>query len=133
DPDHYPDLGIPWQPLKLYYSKAHSRTRAAALHRAMRLAGRGSVYIWTEGVVRPGGREFTTRVNCADWFGTRDRALKAHATQVDPHGFWFGVPNKIQRLAWPTEEYELAHPLVLTETPEDDLFAGLRAMPWRRA
>jgi mycothiol S-conjugate amidase len=119
------DLGPAWQPLKLYYSRAHSRARAAALHQAMSDAGH-SAYIWTEGATRPDGREFTTRVSCGDWFDVRDRALRAHATQVDPHGFWFGVPNHIQRAAWPTEEFELARSLVSTVTPEDDLFAGVR-------
>jgi mycothiol S-conjugate amidase len=128
DLDHYPELGLaPWQPLKLYYSKAHNRARAAALHQAMRRAGRGPAYVWTEGAVRPDGEEFTTRVECADWFDTRDRALRAHSTQVDPHGFWFGVPNHVQRTAWPTEEYELAHSRVPVSLPEDDLFAGLRS------
>ena len=27
---------------------------------------------------------------------------------------------------WPTEDYELAHSLVATDLPEDDLFAGIR-------
>jgi mycothiol S-conjugate amidase len=32
----------------------------------------------------------------------------------------------VQREAWPTEDYELARSLVDVETPEDDLFAGVR-------
>ena len=31
----------------------------------------------------------TTRVPCADYFERRDQALLAHATQIDPDGFWF--------------------------------------------
>ena len=126
DADLHRDLGPAWQPLKLYYSRAHSRARAAALRQAMRDAGQRPAYIWTEGATRWDGREFTTRVTCADWFDVRDRALRAHATQVDPHGFWFGVPNHIQRAAWPTEEFELVRSLAPAVTLEDDLFAGVR-------
>ena len=58
--------------------------------------------------------------------GVRDRALLAHATQVDPEGPWFAVPLDVHQKAWPTEDYELARSLVEAEIPEDDLFAGLR-------
>ncbi|MGH3623018.1 MAG: mycothiol conjugate amidase Mca, partial [Sciscionella sp.] len=68
----------------------------------------------------------TTRVECADHFGTRDEALRAHATQIDPNSRWFAIPLDLQREVWPTEEYELARSLVDTTLPEDDLFDGLR-------
>src|SRR6476619_2221376 len=32
DPEWYPDLGEPWQPLKLYYSNGFTRQRIRALH-----------------------------------------------------------------------------------------------------
>ena len=38
----------------------------------------------------------TTRVPCADYFGVRDQALLAHATQIDPDGLWFAIPREIQ-------------------------------------
>ena len=31
-----------------------------------------------------------------DYFGVRDQALLAHATQIDPDGFWFAIPREIQ-------------------------------------
>jgi mycothiol S-conjugate amidase len=65
-------------------------------------------------------------VACADFFETRDRALIAHATQVDPKSFWFACPLELQRAAWPTEDYELARSVVDSPAPEDDLFAGVR-------
>ena len=70
--------------------------------------------------------EITTRVPCGDFFAVRDEALKAHATQVDPNGFWFSCPLEVQQAAWPTEDYHLARSVVDTELPEDDLFAGIR-------
>jgi len=68
----------------------------------------------------------TTQVPCGDYFDVRDRALIAHATQVDPTSFWFACPLELQQKAWPTEDYELARSLVEAPTPEDDLFAGVR-------
>jgi len=70
--------------------------------------------------------EITTKVPCGDYFETRDEALKAHATQVDPNGFWFRCPLDVQRAVWPTEDYHLARSVVDSELPEDDLFAGVR-------
>jgi mycothiol S-conjugate amidase len=68
----------------------------------------------------------TTRVPCADWFEVRDRALLAHATQVEPGGWWFQVPQEVQREVWPTEDYQLARSLIEVGTlPESDLFAAV--------
>ena len=55
----------------------------------------------------------------------RDRALLAHATQVDPDGFWFKVPREIQSRVWGFEEFEAAVSYVPIAEGEDDLFAGL--------
>ena len=132
DPERYPDAGEPWQPLKLYYQMGWLRSRFVAIHEAMLEAGLESPYAefferWDEEEGRPdkSGR-VTTRVNCGQYFSVRDDALRAHATQVDPDGFWFRVPLAIQHKAWPTEEYELARSLVDSKLPEDDLFAGVR-------
>jgi len=135
DPDRYPGTGPgtcePWQPLKLYYFASFQRGRFIALHEEMLRRGLESPYVkmigqWEE---RADGRaelEVTTRVPCGDFFGIRDEALQAHATQIDPKGFWFACPLEVQRAAWPTEDYHLARSLVDTELPEDDLFAGVR-------
>ena len=53
-------------------------------------------------------RTLTTHVPCAEFYEIRDKALIAHATQIDPDGGWFRVPMDIQKEVWPTEEYELA-------------------------
>ena len=56
----------------------------------------------------------------------RDKALLAHATQIDPDGPWFACPLEVHMAAWPTEDFELARSLVDARAPEDDLFAGVR-------
>ena len=132
DPDRYPDLGEPWQPLKLYYNMGWSRERLMALHEAMLAETGESPYAewiksWDENPDRPDrGPRVTTRVPCGEYFETRDDALRAHATQVDPDGGWFTVPMAIQQKVWPTEDFELARSLVGPIGPEDDLFAGIR-------
>ena len=128
DPDRYPGTGEPWQPLKLYYHLTFTKDRMLTLHEAMLQAGLESPY--AEWIKRfdewPQLWEMTTRVPCADFFETRDKALLAHATQIDPNGPWFTCPIDLQRQVWPTEDYHLARSLVDTELPEDDLFTGVQ-------
>ena len=58
----------------------------------------------------------------------RFEALLAHATQIDPESpFWFGLPRDVARGIHPFDDYVRATSLVDAPTPEDDLFAGLRA------
>jgi mycothiol S-conjugate amidase len=129
DPDRFPEAGEPWQPLKLYYNHTFHKDRLVALHEAMLEAGLESPYgewlaNWED---KPEDVErLTTRVPCAEYFGTRDAALIAHATQVDPNGRWFHVPLELQQRVWPTEDFQLARSHVETTLPEDDLFAGIR-------
>ncbi|MCF2528193.1 mycothiol conjugate amidase Mca [Yinghuangia soli] len=127
DPTAYREAGEPWQPLKLYYNQGISRARVQALHDAMVARGLESPYgEWLERWGERGERDITTKVPCADYFPLRDQALIAHATQVDPDGFWFRVPLQVQQEVWPTEDYELVKSLVDTDLPENDLFAGVR-------
>lgn len=126
DADRFPEAGEPWQPLKLYYDRSFSRARIRALHDALLERGLKSPYAeWIEQWEDAPVRKVTTRVPCGDYFEIRDRALLAHATQIDPDGDWFGVPLEVQRAVWPTEDFELVRSLVDTTLPEDDLFAGV--------
>ncbi|MDD9205390.1 mycothiol conjugate amidase Mca, partial [Georgenia sp. 10Sc9-8] len=127
DPDAFPDAGEPWQVSKVYYDIAFSRRRIEAISEAMRERGLVSPFEgWLSARWDRPDRTATTRVHCADYFDRRDEALRAHATQIDPEGFFFQVPRDIERAVWPYEEFELAESTVPTSVPEDDLFAGLR-------
>ena len=132
DPERFPDAGEPWQPLKLYYHHSFNRPRMQALHDAMQPHGLESP--WEERLKdwKPEPEwdaRITTRVVCDRWFGVRDQALLAHATQIDPDGFWIAIPRELQAEVWPTEDYELVTTHVEAPTPEDDLFAGLMDHP----
>ncbi len=130
DPDRYPDLGDPWQPSKLYFHMSFTLPRTTAIHEALLGAGLESPYtemLSTWDPAKDISHRVTTRVPCGEYFDVRDRALLAHATQIDPDGRWFATPMDLQRQVWPTEDYELARSLVDNPTPEDDLFAGIRS------
>jgi mycothiol S-conjugate amidase len=134
DPDRYPGTGEPWQPLKLYYDRGFSRAKIVAFHEAMLAEGRESPFAdWLKDWEDDEGTSerrpepvVTTRIECAEWFPVRDRALLAHATQIDPEGWFFRMPMELQRKVWPTEEFQLVRSLVPSSLPEDDLFAGVR-------
>ncbi len=137
DADRYPDAGAPWQPLKLYYDVSFSKARITALHEAMLAAGRESPYVewlqrWEKENRPDKGLRITTRIECAQYFPIRDDALRAHATQIDPDGFFFQVPMEVQQRAWPTEDFQLARSLVESPLPESDLFAGIRGTAYAR-
>ncbi len=70
-------------------------------------------------------KRVTTRIECGAYFEVRDRALLAHATQIDPQGWFFSIPLDLQRRVWSTEDYQLVRSLVDAPIPEDDLFAGV--------
>jgi mycothiol S-conjugate amidase len=133
DPGQYPDSGEPWQVGKLYYHHSFHRERTQALHDEMERRGLESPYADRLKKWEPNPQwdaRITTRVPCAEYFSVRDRALIAHATQVDPEGPWFAVPLDVHQAAWPTEDYELVRSHVQSGIPEDDLFAGIRTQPW---
>ena len=128
DGERYRDRGEPWEPLKLYYNHDFSMQRIRSMHEAMLGAGLQSPFgEWVESRAAREipEREVTTRIECADYFDARDAALRSHATQIDPDGFFFAIPRDLEIEVWPVEEYELAESRVATTIPETDLFAGI--------
>ena len=72
---------------------------------------------------------FTTTIDVTGYASVRDRALMAHATQIDPESkWWFGLPAELRDGVHPFEHYRLARSRVGgLEVIEDDLFAGIAA------
>ncbi len=127
DAEAFPGTGEPWEVSKLYYDVGFSPERIRVIHRALQERGLESPFEeWLERRGDRPERTVTTRIQCAEYFGHRDRALLAHASQIDPDGFFFAVPREIEREVWPFEQFELAQSRVETQIPEDDLFAGVR-------
>jgi mycothiol S-conjugate amidase len=125
DPAWYPELGEPWQPLKLYYV-VWSRDRVVATHSKFEELGLESPFDerWFKRPSQDG--RITTRVPIGEWYDVRLDALLAHATQVDPESpFWFGLPREEARTVHPWDDYVRARSRVQVPVPEDDLFAGI--------
>jgi mycothiol S-conjugate amidase len=134
DPDSYPDAGEPFQPLKLYYFATFSRHRVKVLHQGAIERGLESPYAktlehWDEDADGGGERwpepVITTQVDVAKWLPQARDALIAHATQIDPNGSWFSMPDELVAELYPWEDYTLVRSLVPTPEPEHDLFAGI--------
>jgi mycothiol S-conjugate amidase len=126
----FPAAGPSWTPLKLYYIHEWCAERMRTFHSALLAEGLSSPYHeWLdEWTTKPGSTErITTRVECGEYFPVRDRALLAHATQIDPNSHWFAVPMRLQQALWPTEDFELVRSRVDTTLPEEDLFTGIDA------
>ena len=129
--DHvqFPDEGDPWSISKLYYGHGFLRRRMQLLQDEFAKNGEvGPFEKWLQHwdpEHDPFANRVTTRIECADYFEQRDRALLAHATQIDPNGDFFRAPIEWQQRLWPTEEYELARSRVPVTLPETDLFTGV--------
>ena len=103
-----------------------AKARLTAIHQAM-IDLRGESPYDKDWLDRPGhDHRITTRLDVGSFLWARSGALRAHATQVDPEGFWFRIPLELQQKVWPTEDFELARSLVDSPVPESDLFAGIR-------
>lgn len=128
DPTFHPELGPLWQPQKLYYV-VWARARMMAQHEAFVRLGLKSPYNPERWQRWPSmDHRLTTRVFVGDHWEHVQHALRAHATQIDPHSpHWFGLPPEVARATYPYDDYILAQSAVPTTPPEDDLFTGVRA------
>lgn len=126
DPTFHPELGAPWAPQKLYYV-VWSRASLVARHEAFVQCGLQSPFKPERWERRESmDHRLTTKVFVGEHWERVQAALRAHATQIDPQSrYWFGLPPEVARLAYPYEDYILAHSAVPTQLPEDDLFAGI--------
>src|SRR5690554_1419534 len=116
DASRYPQLGEPWQVSKLYYDRIMSAKRSDALYDALIASDPESSLVAKLDEIRQWMRDrpylATTQVPSGDFFEHRDRALRAHASQVAPDSAFFFIPNELQRAAWPFEDFELVRSLV---------------------
>ncbi|GAA1849721.1 mycothiol conjugate amidase Mca [Brevibacterium marinum] len=136
DPDRYPELGEPWRVEKVYYNQDLSAKKWVTIHEKMTEAGLESPFAdHIEDFKKRDAQRvnwLSTRIDCGEFFASRDRALLSHATQIDPEGGFFSASRKAARTYWPTEEFELAidntgrTPLTPgVDFQETDLFASV--------
>jgi mycothiol S-conjugate amidase len=126
--DLFPEAGDPFRPAKLYYSSWPWRQILALHHRLLELGLESPFSEFAERVGEPPeDTRTTTRIDIRGYEDVRTEALKAHATQIDPEGFWFNLPPEVTREFLAYDDFILARGTVGEDLPEDDLFAGLRA------
>lgn len=128
DPSWYPEHGMAYQPLKMYYT-VWTKSRILAVHEAM-MALRGKSPFDERWLSRDGQDErITTRLAIGDYLWARSGSLRAHATQVDPEEmFWFGLSDDELATVYPYEDWVLARSHVGLPSDgelENDLFVGI--------
>ncbi len=128
DSSYRPELGDPWEVLKIYFS-SWSRARIEARHKAFIERDLESPYDkrWFE---RPDqDHRITTKISIDGFTDVRREGLLAHATQIDPESkFWFGLPIEVDRSIYPVDDYRLDGAERAEGAPfETDLFAGIRS------
>jgi mycothiol S-conjugate amidase len=127
DPNQFPEAGPPFNPSKLYYN-VWPAERFRQIHAKFLELNLESPFDekWLSRLTRD--EPFTTTVDITGFGDVRGRALKAHATQVDPTSkFWFGLPPEVMRDINPVDQYRLALSHIgPTDVTEEDLFAGVR-------
>ncbi|RFA14089.1 mycothiol conjugate amidase Mca [Subtercola boreus] len=139
DASYAPELGPAWQVSKLYYDRIFSSQRMRAIRDLLVETDPENSLIASFTEMRRWMDETpylaTTQVPAGAFFGARDNALRAHASQVAPDSAFFFWPNELQQQAWPFEDYQLIDSKVpLPEAGEgefeSDLFAGIDDDGW---
>jgi len=127
DPDRFPDAGDPFEPSKLYYS-VWPAERFRQIHAKFLELGMESPFDDERLQRLTRDDPYTTSIDVLGYQGIRGRALKAHATQVDPNSpFWFGLPPEVLEGIHPMDQFRLARSRVgPVDVTEDDLFTGVR-------
>ncbi len=127
DATRFPAAGEPWTVSKLY-APVFTVARVQQLHDAMEDRGLDSpLQEWIDRIAESGHEdppEFT-RIKVTDTLEIGREALRAHATQVDPDGFWFQIPLDVVADVYPFEDYVLLASRVARVPDEEDLFAGI--------
>lgn len=131
DPQAYPEAGEPWQVSKVYFDVSFTIDRLEAFDEALRGAGIESPFgAWIENRRQaPPKPTPDARIDVGAYFNQRDEALRSHATQIDPDGFFFAMPREMEREIWPWEEFRLAYSVVgRSAEQETDLFERIEGV-----
>jgi mycothiol conjugate amidase Mca len=129
DPAQYPDIGpSPWQPQKLYYT-SYPRSYIMMRYEVMREMGDDTPLDRPDFDPKRVGtpdEEITTRIDIRPYIQRKVDALRCHRSQVAPDWWYFRVPAEVLQDKFNKEMFIRMVSYVPVETPETDLFAGLR-------
>lgn len=126
-----PDLGEPWTVSRILWT-AMSASRMRTGIRKLRDAGDTKTFegFDPDGEMPPMAVEdddIDAEIDGTPWIKQKLDAMKAHATQITPDGFFFASAPVLGDDAWSHEYYRLAagQPFPDRDGWADDLFAGL--------
>lgn len=129
DPAAYPEAGPAWQISKLYYDRIMNPEKFEAVAKALEEEEPEHPFLAQVAEMRERMKDrpsyTVVQIPAGDFFDVRDRALRAHASQVAPDHPFFFWPNDIQRRAWPYEDFQLIESRVDGPAEETDLFDGI--------
>ncbi|MCU1674740.1 MAG: 1D-myo-inosityl-2-acetamido-2-deoxy-alpha-D-glucopyranoside deacetylase [Frankiales bacterium] len=131
DAAYAPELGIPWQPSKLYHSAIPKSVLQSGIDQ-LKAAGESNFFGVESADDLPFGVAddvVTTEIDARDWLEHKTAAMRAHRTQIEVDGPFFALSNNIGQRAFGVEHYVLVRgEKGNADGPqgrEDDLFAGL--------
>ncbi|NQX34264.1 mycothiol conjugate amidase Mca [Herbiconiux sp. VKM Ac-2851] len=130
DPAAYPEAGPAWQISKLYYDRIMNPEKFEAVAKALEEEEEPEhPFLAQVAEMRERMKDrpsyTVVQIPAGDFFDVRDRALRAHASQVAPDHPFFFWPNDIQRRAWPYEDFQLIESRIDGPAEETDLFDGI--------
>ncbi len=125
DQERFPDGGPAWAPARLY-APVFSRRRLETLHQAMLDRDLESPLArWLDRIPEGEDSPVDVRVPIESTLSRARDALRAHATQVDPDGFWFQIPEAVVVDAYPWEDFHLLASRDGGGEHPHDLFGGI--------
>lgn len=125
DQERFPDAGPAWSPTRLF-APVFSRRRLELLHEAMLARDLESpLGRWLNRIPEGDDTHVDVRVPIDSTLSRARDALRAHATQVDPNGFWFQIPEDVVIAVYPWEDFTLLASRGRSDHHPHDLFGGL--------
>lgn len=112
----------PWEVPRLF-APVFTRRRVLALHEAMLARGEESPFASRLDWFDDGGEDPRAlwHVDVSGYVERGREALRAHATQVDPDGFWFQVPTALVESTYPYEDFEALGGFAMPDAPDGEL------------
>ena len=131
DASYEPNLGIPWQPAKLYHTAIPKSVLQAGIDH-LRESGESDFFGVESADDLPFGvpdELVTTEVDAREFLERKTAAMRAHRTQIAVDGPFFALSNNVGQQAFGVEHFRLVRGDVGSSGGsngwEDDLFAGL--------
>jgi N-acetyl-1-D-myo-inositol-2-amino-2-deoxy-alpha-D-glucopyranoside deacetylase len=127
-PAMYPDRGEAWTVRKVYLATI-PRSFIAMANRELTARGLPSPFgdVTDPGQIIVGSPDdlVTAQVDVRDFLDVKNRALRAHRSQIGEESFFLNIPEEMAAVAFGTEWFIRHRSLVAVPAVEDDLFVGL--------